>query len=470
MIQTTTTHALTAAGVLLGLILAPRALADADAEKVYEVAPVTAGAFEAQVNIQGRYTADKLGDIQFDAERYTGELRVAEVVNTHGKVDAGQVVLKLEAPDLAEQLEDAREAVLKARLRYEWAQKETEIAEGERAVSAERRKLSLEDTLSAHQRWDAFGKADAYRQAELQMQSREDRFADEAQELKQLEELYDGAKLASRTQDVVLGRARRSLAVAKQYLEIARRNHKVQMQETLPKQERDMDNALRWMQAEHANAAWRADTAAVQQEWALDAARKAFKDATEALAELTKDAESLQIRAEQAGVMTAIGLKAGDKLQAGQTLATLYDAQNGTVKASLSTKDLRVVQEGSSAKVRWDWFDELSSDATVTHIGWQGQADGATEAKYGVTIRLEQIPAMIRPGMSADIAITRRLGDDTLSVPKAAVASDDDGSYCMVQAGGGFERRAVSVGASSEQHLQIVKGLSVGDAVRVPAQ
>ena len=465
------TTALTTACALMGMALAPQVRPQEDqAKPAYEIFKVAEGAFEAQATLQGRYTAESLGHVSFDAERYAGELLVAEVLVTHGKVDAGQVVLKLEAPDMAEQLDDAREALYKAKLKYEWAQKESKIAEADRAVAAERRKLSLADTLSAHKRWDAFGKADAYQQAELQMQAREDRFADDTQELKQLEELYDGAKLASRTQDVVLGRARRSLKSSKQYLEIARRSHKVQMQETLPNQQRDMDNALRWMQAEYKNAAWREQVAAIQQEWSLDAARDAFDDADEALAELAKDADLLEIKAEQAGVMTRIGLKTGDKAQAGQVFANVFDPSKGTIKASLSAKDLRVVKEGDSVEVAWQWFDEFASTGKVTHIAWQGQASGAAEASYDVTIEVDKVAEMIRPGMKANITATRSLGDKTISVPKDSVASDDQGAYCMVQVGGDFERRAVSVGAGNAERVQIIKGLSVGDAIRVPAK
>ena len=470
MNHTKTTHTLCTIGALFGLALAPHAFSDEKAEPAFEVAQAKQGAFEAHVGVQGRYAADTLGEVGFEAKRYTGELEVAEVLVSHGKVAAGQAVIRLKAPDMDEQLEDAREALAKAKLQSEWAKKEAEIAGAERAVAAERRKLSLADTLSAHQRWDEFGKADAYRQAKLGMQRQEDRYADEAQELKQLEELYDGAKLASRTQDVVLGRARRSLAVSKQYLEIARRSHKVDMEKTLPNQERDMDNALRWMQAEHANAAWRAEVAKIQQAWALDAAREAFEDAEEALAELETDAASLEVKAEQAGVMTAIGLETGDPVKSAKALATVYSSSKGALKASLPTRDLRIVQEGAQVEVAWDWFDELASAGKVARIAWQGQAGGATDASYEVTIDVGDVPAMIRPGMTAKIKVKKQLGNDALSVPKDAVASDDQGSYCMVKVGDGFERRAVSVGAGNDELVQIVKGLSAGESVRVPAK
>lgn len=470
MTDTNLSPAAATALALFILTFAPLAQAQDEAEPAYDVAQVTQGGFDAHATMQGRYTADKADDIRFDAERYSGELKVAEVLVSHGKVDAGQVVLKLEAPDLDEELTDAREALGKAKLRYEWAQKEAQIAAAERAVAAERRKLSLADTLSAHQRWDEFGKVDTYRRAEMGMESRENRFADEAQELKQLEELYDDAKLASRTQDVVLGRARRSLAISKDSLQIARRNHEVQMRVTLPNQQRDMDNNLRWMKADHANAAWRDEVAVIQQAWSLDASREVFESAEELVAELEEDAASLNIKAEQAGVMTAISLEAGDKVSANQSLAKLFHASKGTIKASVSTKDLRVMQEGDAATVAWDWFGEINTTGKVRHIAWQGTAGGANEAKYDVTIDVANIDAAIRPGMTARITVTKQLSDDTLSVPADAMATDDEGTYCMVKVGDTFERRTVLAGAGNDERVQIIKGLSAGESVRIPAK
>lgn len=455
---------------LFALALAPHAQSQDKAEPAHEVVNVAQGGFTAHATMQGRYAADVLSEIRFEAERYRGELRIAEVLVSHGEVAAGQVVLKLQAPDMQEQLTDAREALVKAKLRFEWAEKKSQMTRDQQAIAAERRKLSLADKLSAHQRWDEFGKKDTYRKAELVMQTREDGLADEAQELKQLEELYDGAKLASRTQDIVLGRARRSLAGTQASIEIARRNHKVHIQETLPNYERDIDNSLRWMKTEHANAAWREAVAMIEQSWSLDSARETFEDAQEAVAELEKDAAQLQIKAEHAGVMTMIDLQPGDKVSAGQAFAKLYAPAKGTLKATLSTKDLRVVQEGSTAQVHWDWFGEVATAAKVRHIAWQGKADGAKKANYDVTIDVDQVAAAIRPGMTANIKVIKQFDDKTLSVPVDAVASDEQGTYCMVKVGQSFERRAVSIGANNGELIQIIKGLSADESVRIPAK
>ena len=92
---------------------------------------------------------------------------------------------------------------------------------------------------------------------------------------------------------------------------------------------------------------------------------------------------------------------------------------------------------------------------------------GATDASYDVTIDVDKVADMIRPGMTEKITVTQQLSDDTLSVPADAVASDDQGTYCMVKVGETFERRAVITGASNGERVQIIKGLSADASVRV---
>jgi len=458
-----------AALTLAAALLCPAA-ASAQDEPAYTTAKAEEGGFEAQVTVTGRFAADVLAELRYDAQRYAGELEVAEVMVTHGRVSSGQPVLRLEAPDLEDALADARDALDKADLKLAWARKQAQITDAEQQVAAKRRELEWADLESDYERWESFGKDDAYTQARLTMQRQEDRHADEAQELKQLEQLYKNAKLASRTQDVVLERARRDLEVSKTYLEIARRAHKVQMDVTLPRRERDWDNRVRWTEMQHAHAAWQAEVAQQQQVWAVQSAQDALELAQEAVAELERDAAALTIKAQAGGVLSALGLEVGDKVSAGQTFATLYDPAKGTIDAELSAEDLRVVQEGDAVQITWVPFGEIESAGTVQRIAWQGKAGGAGQTSYALAVDVDNVAPMIRPGMAADLRVARPMENSTLSVPADAVATDDRGAYCMVKRGDDFVRREVVAGASNATRTQIIKGLSAGETVRVPAK
>jgi RND family efflux transporter MFP subunit len=458
--------------LVLAMLTAPApALAqdDAPAEDAYELVQAEQGGFTAEVRGTARYTADTLGTLAFEPEQYSGELVVAEVVTPQGRVTPGSVVLRLEAPDMEERLEDAERALERARQRLRWTQQEHQMSTLEQDLADAMRKQSFEDLAASVQRWQDFGRDDAYTSARLGMESTEASLADAEEELRQLEELYEGARLASRTQDIVLERARRRLAMQRTMAEIARRNHDVTMNITLPNRHRDLMQRLERQQMELEHAGTRLAIARERQRLEMEAAEKAVDDADEALANLRADAEALAVSSDTGGVIaSAITLKPGDNISPRQTLATLQAHDRGTLTLSIDANDLRTLREGDTVDLRWKPFGEVTSTAMVRTIAWQGQGSG-NSTTYAVTLEVNGVDDRIRPGMLADITATRDL-DNTLSVPKDAVATDDDGSYVMLQDGDTFTRTAVVTGATNADRIQIIQGLDAGDTVRVPAE
>lgn len=436
-----------------------------------QTATVKEGGFVAEAQAQGRYTAASNGSVTVELDGYAGTLEVAEVLVTHGRVSRGQAILRLDAPELDEQLTKAREALAKAELGLAWAKQEQAIGKQEQAIAAERRALAWKDAVSDNKAWEAFGKADQYLSAKLDIQQSEARVADEQEELNQLEKLYKDAKLASRTQDIVLERARRRLAVSKQRLEMARRNSKQMLEVLLPRQERDAANRLRWLEIEHKHAVVRAEIVREKQAQALDTAEQAVEEAREVVKNLESDAKALLVVAPAEGVLTPVGLKAGDVVKNGQTLAFVEDAAKGELVLTVEAQDLRVVGEGDRVEVRWQAFAEVESAGTIKQVAWQGEASGADDAKYRVTIGLDNVDQVIRPGMLADVRFTRPLENSSLSIPANTIIEwDKHEAYCWVKAGDDFERRKIVLGATSDERLQVLRGLKAGDEIRVSAE
>ncbi|XAL99594.1 HlyD family efflux transporter periplasmic adaptor subunit [Phycisphaeraceae bacterium D3-23] len=435
---------------------------------VPDTATVTQGGFIAQVRAEGRYAADAIGTVAYEPEQYSGELVVAEVVTPQGRVSPGSVVIRLEAPDMAERLEDAERALKQAEDRLRWAQQEREMSEVEQAMSRAQREQTLADYIASAERWEAFGKEDAFTSARLSMESTEASLADATEELRQLEQLYEGARLASRTQDIVLERSRRRLAMQQTMAEISRRNHDVTMNITLPNRDRDMAQRLERQRVELRHAELRLAVARERQAIELDSVERAVETAREAVTNLQADAEALALTSDTGGVIVnAITLKPGDNISARQTIATLQAHDRGSITMSIDASALRTLREGDSVDIRWRPFGEVATTGTVRTIAWQGSASG-NSTTYAVTIDVNEVADVVRPGMLADITATREI-DTALSVPASAVARDDDGPYVMLQDGDTFTRRAVVTGASNADQVQIIQGLEPGDTVRVPA-
>lgn len=445
------------------------AAAEAGEQQAIETAMVERGGFTAEVRGEGRYTADTLGTIAYEPDAYSGELVVAEVVTPQGRVSPGGVILRLEAPDMAERLEDAERALKLAEDRMRWSQQEREMSDIEQAASRALRQQSLADLEASVLRWEDFGKDDAYTGARLQMESTEASLADATEELRQLEQLYEGARLASRTQDIVLERARRRLAMQETMAEINRRNHDVTMNITLPNRERDLMQRLERQRTEAAHAERRLAIAEERQAIEDAAAERSLEDTREVVENLRADAESLALTSDTGGVIaSAITLKPGDNVSARQTLATLQAHDRGSIIMTIDANDLRTLREGDTVDIRWRPFGEVATTGTVRTIAWQGSGSGSTTI-YAVTVDVNEVADVVRPGMLADITATRDL-DNALSVPADAVTRDAEGAYVMLQDGDTFTRRNVVTGATNADRVQIIQGLEPGDTVRASAE
>jgi len=75
----------------------------------------------------------------------------------------------------------------------------------------------------------------------------------------------------------------------------------------------------------------------------------------------------------------------------------------------------------------------------------------------------------LRPGMGAEVEMILDELPDVMSVPIAAVFSEQEKSYCWRVTGGRQERVEVVIGATNDQYAEIRSGLKEGDRVMLVA-
>ena len=90
------------------------------------------------------------------------------------------------------------------------------------------------------------------------------------------------------------------------------------------------------------------------------------------------------------------------------------------------------------------------------------------EVKYFVgTVKLDQVPAGLLPGMSAEVEVDLTGSGDVLAVPSEAVASEHGQDVCYVAGTDGLERRPITLGRSTRDLLEVTGGLAEGEEVVV---
>jgi len=174
-----------------------------------------------------------------------------------------------------------------------------------------------------------------------------------------------------------------------------------------------------------------------------------------------------QLTAPTAGRVSLVSLEAGENVSAGQTVIVLESGAQQEVTVAVPENVIARVERGSNVVVTFPALDNQSVPGTVMEV-----AVSAESSTYPITVRLDEEPETLRPGMAANVRFSLETdeADDALVVPGVALAADAQGSFVYVldaadDGYGTVRRRSVEVGALTDRGVIIEDGLEDGELV-----
>lgn len=277
--------------------------------------------------LYGRLAAAQTLPLHYVAEAYNGPLRVKAVHQRRGMADAQQAVLELEAAQIDRQLRAAREALERTGLQLNWVEREYVILQASEANTLQKHEIALTHARQDLEHWENVAGPDMLKSTAMELQQRIDQLADQRLELAQLEELYRDARLASRTQDIVLERTQRRVDNLEEALTIARNNHDQAVNITHPRRQLHHEQRVAdaKMQLDHART--QSNITLQRKQLEVENARRAVRDAQEHLYRLERDEQALTIRTPRTGIINGLSVQPGDAVQNGQRLGNLHQPE-----------------------------------------------------------------------------------------------------------------------------------------------
>ncbi|MHB8433064.1 MAG: efflux RND transporter periplasmic adaptor subunit [Candidatus Tyrphobacter sp.] len=161
-------------------------------------------------------------------------------------------------------------------------------------------------------------------------------------------------------------------------------------------------------------------------------------------------------------------IRVGAPVSAGQALFTISANERYIVRAEVDEQDIINVRVGQRATVTGEDFPGHSIQGHVTQIApiATKSTDTTSTAKQVLTtIQLDTSPAFLKDGMNADVDILTTDLRRVLSVPNAAISTQNGASYVFVVSHGVAHKRRVTTGALGDTRTVIVSGLSPGETV-----
>lgn len=218
----------------------------------------------------------------------------------------------------------------------------------------------------------------------------------------------------------------------------------------------------------------------------VDVARAAVEDAE-------ADRAGATLTAPVAGLVTSVDVEVGDAVSGGSSSgAGPGGSSTGSSTGSAGSTGTATAQFTIVGTDAWQTAVTVGeSDVALIEVGDQAEitVDGATDPVYGtvaeigllststsgvaaypVTVEVTGSPEGLHDGESADVEIVYERRTDVLTVPAAAVTTEDGRSVVTQQGADGEQvTTEVTVGATSGDLVEITAGLAEGDEVLVTA-
>ncbi|PDW00818.1 efflux RND transporter periplasmic adaptor subunit [Candidatus Viridilinea mediisalina] len=203
----------------------------------------------------------------------------------------------------------------------------------------------------------------------------------------------------------------------------------------------------------------------------ITAREAAVARAEVALRSAQRDLELGTLRAPFAATIARVNMRVGEPADASASIA-LVDLSSYHVDLPIDELDIAQVHLGQRAEIEIDALPSAIISGTVTNIAPQATRSDAGTTTYEVTVTLDEDSPGVRAGMTAVVAIITEEKEDVVLVPRRAVRADGGQSYVLVpratpqaNATTPGERRPVQLGLSSSEFVEIISGLTAGEAV-----
>ena len=173
----------------------------------------------------------------------------------------------------------------------------------------------------------------------------------------------------------------------------------------------------------------------------------------------------LEVRAPFAGSVESRGFAKNERVVRGDSLVVLANTDSLYVEASIRESDWSVValQQGTPVSVRVPALDDRTFEASIRYFGREVQSDTNS---VPLVATIDNRERLLRPGMFVRVTVPIGEASEALSVKPESVIQHENQQFVFVDMSGGtFKRVDISTGRTSNDWIEVTKGLSAGQLV-----
>lgn len=455
----------------------PRSVGNAEGSADFAEAKVRS--FEVSTLASGELEARDRVELRSKVERPT---TVVEIVPEGSRVEAGDVLVRLNSDEIKRDIEEQELQLAEAQLNLEAAETAYDIQVSDNAANLRKAKLKVDLANLALDQWEKGDKVIKLKQLDTAIEKAH-RDLDRLKEKKdKSDELYKKKFISYdewKRDEIALLEAEAASETAKLnkdvYINYQMKRDEAQKRSDLEEAQKELERVKQSNEINLKNK----DSA--RQNRSVQLSRR-----KERLAEYRKQFEACTITAPTAGLVVYGStaqrnnwrwqsegpISVGRQIHNNDLLITLPDTSAMIASVKVHESMAARVRPGQHAKITIEAAGGLSLGGTVESIGLLAENGGWRDPnlrEYTVRIAVESgdHSEKIKPSMRCQAEIILGEVDGALSVPVQSVFSDGPVRYVLIPDGPRLTRRPVQLGRRSDLYAEISKGLEAGEMVLV---
>jgi HlyD family secretion protein len=183
--------------------------------------------------------------------------------------------------------------------------------------------------------------------------------------------------------------------------------------------------------------------------------------------DLASRVAALTLRAPSAGVVFGLPRRVGERVEAGQVVASIEDPNRLRVRARVDEPDLPRIAAGQPLSVSFDGLPDRRWDGRVLAVA-AGLRDYAGRRVGEIVGEISDPARRLPPNASVNVSIVAGQKAHALVIPRAALQREGSRRWIFVWDSGRARRRDVTVGLLGLSEAEVTQGLREGERVILP--
>jgi len=347
-------------------------------------------------------------------EQYAGGFSVLEVLPHGTLVSEGDVIARLDARAIDQELHRSGLELASAEIRHQGVVERNRLDAAAAALELEQSAAALERARRSLAGFREFELAFDRRADDLAKRNEQASIEDQVDELDQLEKMYKADALVDATEDIVIKRSRRQLETTRQAVDLSRDRARYREEYDRQRDLAQREDALRAQAEAHGRLARTQELDARARADAEVRSADALREQRELCARLQRDRALFELRAPRAGVLlhgASRDFRPGRSPARCEKLGSLAprtevflvaDPEPGAVTLDLSDADLAQARSGLRVRVESLGATAVTAEGTLV-VETHPLSASASEATYSARVTLDAPLAGVVHGTRARV-------------------------------------------------------------------